>query len=579
MKRPTYSGGPHAGTSVSQSLMRLSVVRRRYGPGITEEKLALLESLRGARLGRRTAVEQLHQHLLFLRAFPDDSRVLAAVTVQLASFGRRVRALRADARCRLEDTGIVGTASRHCFDAPIVDWLIARFPGQVDIDWRGFREPRRLEFLLRFILLGAEEDGFDSVDVDTREWIRRAKGTAIDTDLGWLLATLRRNRTIAPLWPALWEQTATPVIWRLSGSGGGAVTCATLPSKRIRYRTNGLRPPPSQPRRLITKPMRRIELLGRKRGQQIVDLTRAALTARCREVYAVTHANADEVYLADLGEGASVAVIGVHPQMRLSLEANYGFLLIANGVPVGYGGVTPLFRQANTGINVFDAYRGSEAAMLWAQTLRAFHSLFGVTRFIVNAYQFGAGNSEAIASGAFWFYYRLGFRPVTRAACRLAAREFARPGRRADPATLRKLARGDLELSLPGARASDRFDEQWLERLSLRASERLASLGPLGRSEKALLKGLRKALGITRAMRWTREARLGLRCLGPLIALIDDVAAWPARQRVALIELLSAKGARQEAGFVRAARRLPLLFATLAKVARRPDAVGGIRER
>jgi len=574
VKPPTDLGGHPASTSVRQCLKRLAVVRRRYGPGLAETKLALLESLRAARLGTRTAVEQLHQHLVFLRAFPDDARVLAAVTVQLESFKRRVDSLRADARGRLEDTGIVGTASRHRFDAPIVHWLVERFPGQVDIDWRSIGDSQGLEFLLRLALLRAEEDGFDSASVGTREWLRRARGASSDNDLGWLLATLRRQRHLEPLWPALWEQTAVPLVWRLSGPRGGAVTLETLPYARVRYRADGLRAAPTQPRRLITTPLRRIELLGRDRGRQVIDLTRAALTARCREVYAVTHANVDEVYLADLGEGASVAVIGVIPTMRLSLEANYGFLLIANGVPVGYGGVTPLFRQANTGINVFDAYRGSEAAMLWTQTLRAFHSLFGVTRFIVNPYQFGAGNSEAIASGAFWFYYRLGFRPATREARRLAAHEFDRPGRRANHAMLRKLARGDLELLLPGARASDRFDERWLERLGLLVSERLASLGPLARSEAVLHKELRRMLGITGSRRWSHEPRLGAQCLGPVLALLDGVPDWPVRQRDALIGLLSAKGARQEAGFVRAARRLPWLFAALAALVRRSGAGG-----
>ena len=110
-----------------------------------------------------------------------------------------------------------------------------------------------------------------------------------------------------------------------------------------------------------------------------------------------------------------LALIGVLPAQRLLLEANYGYVLLSNGVPIGYGGVSPLFRQANTGINVFDPFRGSEATYLWAQTLRAFRSLFGVRRFIINGYQFGAGNAEAIASGAYWFYYRLGFRPTSAA--------------------------------------------------------------------------------------------------------------------------------------------------------------------
>ncbi len=69
--------------------------------------------------------------------------------------------------------------------------------------------------------------------------------------------------------------------------------------------------------------------------------------------------------------------------------------------------------------------------ILVAAVLGAAHRVFGCERFIVNPYQFGAGNAEAIRSGAFWFYYRLGFRPVDGAIAARAAREFARlSGRR-----------------------------------------------------------------------------------------------------------------------------------------------------
>ena len=92
--------------------------------------------------------------------------------------------------------------------------------------------------------------------------------------------------------------------------------------------------------------------------------------------------------------------------------------MFSNGVPIGYGGVTTLGAQANTGVNLFESFRRSEAAFLFAQSLRAFRTLFGVTRFVVNPYQFGRDNEEALASGAYWFYDRLGFRPTTSRATR-----------------------------------------------------------------------------------------------------------------------------------------------------------------
>ena len=33
-------------------------------------------------------------------------------------------------------------------------------------------------------------------------------------------------------------------------------------------------------------------------------------------------------------------------------------------------------------------------------------------RFVVEPSQFGGTNKEGLLSGAFWFYYRLGFRPI-----------------------------------------------------------------------------------------------------------------------------------------------------------------------
>ena len=110
--------------------------------------------------------------------------------------------------------------------------------------------------------------------------------------------------------------------------------------------------------------------------------------------------------------------------------------------------------------------------------LRAFRTLYGSGRFVINAYQFGAGNAEAIASGAFWFYYRLGFRPASAQARRLAAREAQRMAAdrkyRSDARTLKSLAVGDLHLDLPGFAEDDHFDEALLPRVGALAARTLA---------------------------------------------------------------------------------------------------------
>ncbi|MCK7501784.1 MAG: hypothetical protein MZW92_76130, partial [Comamonadaceae bacterium] len=129
-------------------------------------------------------------------------------------------------------------------------------------------------------------------------------------------------------------------------------------------------------------------------------------------MFQIEQPNLDECWQADFGGGLQMAAIGVRPGLRATLEVTYGYLLLANGMPIGYGGFTTLFAQVNTGINVFPEYRGGEAAFAFEQALRAMHTLTGCAHVIVNPYQFGAGNDEALASGAYWFYYRLGFRSV-----------------------------------------------------------------------------------------------------------------------------------------------------------------------
>jgi len=79
-----------------------------------------------------------------------------------------------------------------------------------------------------------------------------------------------------------------------------------------------------------------------------------------------------------------------------------------------------------------------------AQTcLRRSRGPFRNPIFTIDPYQLGLGNDEAIESGAFWFYRKLGFRPMDPAIERLARAEEKR-GRRSSAATLRKLAASAL---------------------------------------------------------------------------------------------------------------------------------------
>ena len=558
---------------VAGPLRQLGLVRSRYGPGAAATKLELLDAIPATRLRRPRDLIELHGHLLFLRAFPDDEAVRGAAGRALTALAGRARGLPARALAALDDSGLAGSMSRHSFEAPIARWLVARFGTAAEVDWRAVADSSGIDFLLGLVTARSEHEGLESVHLATRSWLRRAKGAARRTDLEWLLGALEHHPATRRIWRALYDEAGIPVAWRL-GVRAGAATDNELPQAVVRYRRRSLRRLPPDPRRLIATPLPGIRLLKPKRAEAVIDVTRAALTARCREVYAISYANPEEVYVADLGQGTALALIGVLPERRLSLESNYGYLLLANGVPVGYAGVTPLYRQANTGINIFEPFRGSEAAFLCAQTLRAFRTLFGVRRFIVNPYQLGAGNREAIESAAFWFYYRLGFRPVAAGLAALASKEQRRvlrgAGYRTDPETLRRLAQADVELVLPGARHGDRFAEPWLTDLSLRASEALARAAGGSRERDAALVAAQvaRALGVRDLARWPVSEREAFVALAPLVSLLELGSLDP-RARSRLVRVLRAKGARREAPYVRAAAADPHFLPGLMAVARR----------
>lgn len=533
--------------SVTTTLAHLRTARNRYGVAALREQRALLRDVAALRLRHWRELQALHEDLLFLCAFAGSAAIARTARKLLGTMSQRLRALPAAERARADDSGIAGSITRHVYPFPLARWLAGS--EVADIDWRAVEDETALDAVLRALLAPAAREAYDSGDYAAREFAAIARPLACRSDLRWLSSNARGEDD--------WDRAEASIAWQI-GDSRHSVTCNVLAGV-VRCPRTGLRRPQVDVRADIATPLEAIELLPRRRAAKVIDCARAALAARCREVNAMTYPNLDEVWWCDLGEGVALAVIGIARERRLTLETNTGYLLLANGVPIGYGGVTPLFRQANTGINIFEPFRGGEAAFIWTQMLRAFHTLYGSTRFIINAYQFGAGNVEAIRSGAFWFYYRLGFRPQAKAVRTLAEREAQRLAadrhHRSDARTLRALASSDLHLDLPGFAAADHFDESLLPR----AGERAARLLAAGQGAPFTLA---RELGADDCRRWPHHERAGFELLAPVFARLGS-EEWPAAERETLAGLLRAKGLPQERTFALRATRATAAFRAL----------------
>ncbi len=260
-------------------------------------------------------------------------------------------------------------------------------------------------------------------------------------------------------------------------------------------------------------------------------------------------------------------MVGIAPERRLPLRAGFGVAFFRNGVPVGYGDAFGLFDRLDVSLNIFPTFRDGESAFVYARLLRLYAQLFGSTCFSVDPYQIGLGNEEAIESGAFWFYRKLGFRSSDPSLEKLARREEERAastsGYRTSNRTLERLSGANLLLDgETGGAAWDRFH---VRNLGLAAARRMAASGlDADAFRRRAQRSVCAALGIAqeRERPATRRAIAGL---APWLDLVADLPAWQEQDKALLRRAIREKAFGDEARFLASLRRLPLLRAALLR--------------
>ena len=487
-----------------------------------------------------------HERLCFARAFPRSAGELRRAERELAAFER----LAAPRRAELRNTGIAGSTYHYPFNYAMTRWLRERYGRAVDVDWPAYR--RRswddVAALLSLVVAWAENEGLDDDDVPSWEWIRAAKGPDRRTDLAWLLDVLAAQRLGPKLEAHLYEALNLPLRWDLAGCRD-SITHARLPARPF-YHRRLLSGRPADFAREVLRPPGPLRLLAPASADRVIDAARAALSQREREFHVIVHGHRAEVYRVEAGRGLEIYVIGLAPALRLTLESDYGALLVKNGVPIGYGYAVLLFDRADIGINIFPTYRGGESPYVFDRFCAVFHHHFGARKFVMRRYQVGHQNPEGIEAGSFWFYHKLGFRPLQRGVRLLAEAEAARlerrPGARSTPQTLRRLARSDLMLATDGTRPED-FRDVDVRRVGLAVTRaiRLRHAGDRARAVAAAVRGVARALG----------APAVPERLAPVADLVPDLGRWEPAERRALLALLRAKELPRERPFVLAMQR------------------------
>jgi len=524
-----------------QALRELESLRLSFGAAAALRKLLLLRSLARARFATAPGLVRLHEHLCFMAAFPDDARVLKLVRALLDGFSRRPD-LRRHANA-LADSGIAGTRIHYAFFWPTARRLACWYPAKLHIDWDAIDDAAPLAAALPQLVPPVVAAWLRARDPDVRDTIGRlSRGS---TSGSWLVDRVNDMPGNDMTREAFFDALDTPFVLHPGRDTPSRTTARHAGSPVFHVRKPARRDRPDLRQELL-RPPRGIRRLSPREGERLIRLACGALVTRSRDIDGIAYGDPADVWLVSDDEGLQWAFFGLVPERRQVLRASHGFLTLRSGVPIGYGQFDTLFRTSDVSFNSFGTFRGSSTSWLFARLLAAARALLGAEAFTLDGYQVGHRNEEAIAAGAWWFYYRLGFRSRDPDIRKIAAREVARmrihPEHRSTPATLRRLAAGTLYFETAGVRAPE-----WERLLDLGA--RVAAPGT--RSAQSDRRGPGSHVGVER---WA-----------PLVALLP-IERWSVEERRSLARVIDAKGRRSERDYLRAFDAHPRLAPALRRL-------------
>ena len=545
--------------TLDRQLTQLEECRYRFEPGEAARVVQLLNRLDAARFPDPASLIRFHETLLFLRAFPQGPSVVRAAERILNGFHKKVEALcksgaDMDDFDTFEFSGIAGTVMEDTLSFDVARWLVKRMPGQVEIAWDNYEPGRQLGNTGPRLIPLLEDDACVEADTPWRRWLETASGKK-GGDPAWLVQSFA-HLLLAPTQQAeLYESLRVPLRWNLKNS---LITRTRnwKPVRSVFYHSEPLisRSQVSLADELARRPPK-LTRLSRKQGDEVMELIREVMLARYRELYGTTLGDPRSVMRTEVGRGVSIYLWNLPPDRRLPLRAYVAGLTLKNSVPINYIEAIGLCEWMEVGFNTFYTFRGGEAGWIYAQVLRCLCHRMGTTCVSVYPYQLGHDNEEAIESGAFWFYRKLGFRPGRADLREVVAREeqkiAADPKYRTPARTLKRLAAGHVFYELPGSEvgAWDRFSTR---SIGLRVNRRMArdfggdAVRMREHSRRALERILGLKIGSVSTSSWSPLEKTAFENFALVLTQVPGLRAWTREEKDDLVRIIRAKAKPDE---------------------------------
>ncbi|MGH8699130.1 MAG: hypothetical protein ACREVS_21775, partial [Burkholderiales bacterium] len=413
-------------------------------------------------------------------------------------------------RDALADSGVAGCDIRYRFFWPTALWLAARWPGRLAIDWDEVDDPDRLAAALPLLVTPLAATWLRIRKPEPRAALDRLRGR--DTDAGFFVRRVAAMPGDDFTREAMFDALEPPFVLR-PAPGSPSRTHARYERAPVVFRNQA--PARGRPdlRAETARPPRSVRAVSATTGQRLIDLAQEAMVTRARDLDAFAYGDPRDVRVVDDGDGLLWALIGTAPERRPVLRTTYGQLALRNGVPIAYAEADMLFGCADLAYNTFETFRGGESAFVFGRLLAMLRHVFGTQSFTFEPYQLGRDNDEGLASGAWWFYYKLGFRPRNGAIRALVRTELARMRRnaayRSSRKTLARLAEDYLYFETEGRRAA-----YW---------PRLAELGSRLAPRPAVEREAARLLGVS-ALPTRADARVAWGRWAPVVTSLPGLA-------------------------------------------------------
>ncbi|HWW15614.1 MAG TPA: hypothetical protein VN310_13205 [Candidatus Dormibacteraeota bacterium] len=580
----------------SQLLTQLETARNNFETGHAARIAILLSQLSKLQLTDPHQLIRFHESLLFLRAFPHAPSQIPHVENLLNTFHRRIEKLRAANAdmSQFDDfdtSGIAGTTMQDILSFDVAQWLARRIPRNVEIAWNDYwddyqAERSRVDTWPRFIPL-LEEDADAEANIPWQRWLDAARGR--QNALPWFLKRFAQLPLSAPQQAELYDSLRLPVRWKLENLKLSRTRNWTRPRRFFFHHAPLIRRSEVNLSRELSQPAPKLEKLSTAAGESVLDAVREVMFVRYRELYGTTLGDPRTVVRANLGRGVVIHLWGLPAPRRLPLRAYVCGYTLKNGVPIHYFEAIGLCEWLEIGFNVFYTYRHGEAAWIYAQTLRCLDALTSATCLSIYPYQIGQDNDEAIDSGAFWFYRKLGFRPGRPDLQKLCEREekriAANPKYRTPPGTLKRLAQAPMFYECqPSAESGPSINNQkssinnspqargpWdtfsTRTLGLHINGRMAREFESDSQQirKASVAQVTQALRINPAL-WTPAQSQALENWSLVLALIPNLPCWTPNEKNQLIKIIRAKSGPNEMHYLHQTQRHPRLRSELLRL-------------